>query len=113
MNFADAQEAFASVSQKRSSPRDSGHRKQRPLHTGFSTWVSYQLQALLGSWEKTVTSGKGKEEFACVLSCFNRVQLCNPMDSSPPSSSVLGILQARIQERLAMPFSRGSSQPRD
>ena len=32
---------------------------------------------------------------------------------SPPGSSVRGILQARILEWLAMPFSRGSSQPRD
>ena len=39
--------------------------------------------------------------------------LCNPMDCGPPGSSVLGILQARILEWVAMPFSRGSSQPRD
>ena len=35
------------------------------------------------------------------------------MDYSPPSSSVRGILQARILEWIAIPFSRGSSQPRD
>ena len=35
------------------------------------------------------------------------------MDYSPPGSSVLGIFQARILEWVAMPFSRGSSQPRD
>ena len=39
--------------------------------------------------------------------------LCNPMDCSPPGSSVCGILQARILECVAMPFSRGSSRPRD
>ena len=39
--------------------------------------------------------------------------LCDPMDSSPPGSSVHGILQARILEWLAIPFSRGSSQLRD
>ena len=39
--------------------------------------------------------------------------LCNPMDGSPPGSSVHGILQARILEWVAIPFSRGSSQPRD
>ena len=38
--------------------------------------------------------------------------LCNPMDCSPPGSSVHGILQTRIRERVAMPFSRESSQPR-
>ena len=35
------------------------------------------------------------------------------MDCSPSGSSVPGILQARILEWVAMPFSRGSSQPRD
>ena len=35
--------------------------------------------------------------------------LCNPMDCSLPGSSVHGILQARILERVAIPFSRGSS----
>ena len=35
------------------------------------------------------------------------------MDCSPPDSSVHGILQARILEWVAIPFSRGSSRPRD
>jgi len=35
------------------------------------------------------------------------------LDCSPPGSSVHGILQARILQWVAMPFSRGSSQPRD
>ena len=39
--------------------------------------------------------------------------LCDPMDCSPPGSSVHGILQARILERVAIPFSRGSSRLRD
>ena len=34
--------------------------------------------------------------------------LCNPMDYSPPGSSVHGILQARIREWTAKPSSRGS-----
>ena len=37
--------------------------------------------------------------------------LCDPMDCSPPGSSVHGILQARILEWVAMPSSKGSSQP--
>ena len=36
-----------------------------------------------------------------------------PVDFSPPSSSVRGILQARILEWVATSFSRGSSRPRD
>ena len=38
---------------------------------------------------------------------------CNPMDCSPPGSSVHGILQVRILEWVAIPFSRESSWPRD
>ena len=39
--------------------------------------------------------------------------LCDPMDCSPPGSSVHGILQARILEWVVIPFSRASSWPRD
>ena len=39
--------------------------------------------------------------------------LCNPMDCSPPGSSVHGILQARILEWVAISFSKGSSWPRN
>ena len=50
----------------------------------------------------------------CVLSHFSRDWLfCDPMDCSPPGSSVHAILQARMLEWVAMPSSRGSSRPRD
>ena len=39
--------------------------------------------------------------------------LCNPMNCSPPGSSVREVLQARILEWVTMPSSRGSSHPRD
>ena len=49
---------------------------------------------------------------ACfVLQLF--LTLYDPMDCSPPGSSVHGILQARILEWVAIPLSRGSSWPRD
>ena len=45
------------------------------------------------------------------------LQLCltlyDPMDGSPPGSSIHGILQARILEWVAISSSRGSSRPRD
>ena len=41
------------------------------------------------------------------------LSLCDPMDCSPPDSSVHGILQARTLEWVAIPFSRESSPPRD
>ena len=39
--------------------------------------------------------------------------LCDPIDYSLPGSSVRGILQARILEWVAIPFSRESSEPKD
>ena len=52
------------------------------------------------------------EECLCsvVQSC---VTLCDPLDHSPPGSSVCGISQARILEWVSITFSRGSSWPRD
>ena len=41
------------------------------------------------------------------------VTLCDPIDCSPPDSSVHGILQARILQWVAISSSRGSSQPKD
>ena len=49
----------------------------------------------LGIWQKE------SESHCCV-------QLCDPMDYT-----VYEILQARILDWVAFPFSRGSSQPRD
>ena len=65
--------------------------------------------------KKIYPTFKGKEASARWLrqvtqSCLT---LCDPVDCSPPGSSVRGILQARILEWVAIPFSRGSSQPRD
>ena len=49
----------------------------------------------------------------CRLSPFSGVRLCEPVDCSPPGSSVHGSLQARVLEWVAVPSSRGSSPPRD
>ena len=46
-----------------------------------------------------------------VLVAQSCLTYCNPMDSSPPGFSVHGILQARIFEWVAIPFSRRSSWP--
>ena len=53
--------------------------------------------------------------FVYVYVCVSHsvVSLCNPVDYSLPGSSVYGILQTIILEWVAIPFSRGSSQPRD
>ena len=60
---------------------------------------------------------KGEEEkegllfhIVCTHTCMHAhlcLTLCDPLDYSPPGSSVHGILQARILEWVAMPSSRG------
>ena len=53
------------------------------------------------------TNSRSAKSFQLYLTFFD------PMDGSPTGCSVHGILQARMLERVAMPSSRGSSQPRD
>ena len=53
---------------------------------------------------------KRKKESEVAQSCLT---LCDPMDCCLPGSSVHGILQAIVLEWIAIPFSRGSSWPRD
>ena len=48
-----------------------------------------------------------------VLIAQSCLTLCDPMDCSPPGSSVHGILQTRILERVAIFLSRRSFQSRD
>ena len=49
----------------------------------------------------------------CYLVTKSRLALCSPMYYSLPGSSVHGIFQAKILERVAITFSRRSSWPRD
>ena len=66
------------------------------------------------SWEKTTgtKSWWSQAGHACSVAqpCPT---LCNLMDCSSPGFSVHGILQARILKRVAISYSRGSSQPRN
>ena len=48
---------------------------------------------------------------ACMPKCKVVSDSCDPMDCSPPSSSVHGIFQARILEQVAISYSRESSDP--
>jgi len=75
------------------------------------------LFTLIIPWRGGKKQGE-KKPFVTKKWCVCSVaQLCptlyNPLDCSPPGSSVHGISQARILEWVAISFSRGSSQPRD
>ena len=54
-----------------------------------------------------------KEVKSASVSRSSCLALCDPMNCSPPDSSVHGILQARILELITVPFSKGSYRPRD
>ena len=60
-------------------------------------------------WGMYIGVGKWSKVFVA-QSCLT---LGDPMNYSPPGSSVHRIFQARILEWVAMPSSRGSSWPRD
>ena len=68
-------------------------------------WVSHVFQKLQGDC-------RCKNEWKWKWSCSVVSDSLRPMGCSPQSSSVHGILQARILEWVAISFSRGSSRPR-
>ena len=73
-----------------------------PQEMDFFVWLSICFQKLM----------RGARILLCLVA-QSRLTLCDPMDCSPQGSSVHGILQARILEWVVIPFSRGTSQPRD
>ena len=74
---------------------------------GLDTW----LRSFLEPWGHQVRNHmRGHWVSEVAQSCLT---LCDPMGCSLPSSSVHGILQARILEWVAISFSRVSSRPRD
>ena len=87
----------------------------------LSKWMNILWLCCRGSWqdrrhlqtEVGTRTGKHSWEHLKVLVTQSYPTLCDPMDCSPPGSSVHGLLQARILEWVAIPFSRGSFQPKD
>ena len=75
------------------------------------------LQRKKGSCKVNENTGSGlaHTRLSLVLSPLAQscLTLCDPMHYSLPGSSVHGILQARILEWVAMPYCRGTSQPRN
>ena len=78
------------------------------------------LMSLLRLGDKTINGQDGTsvrtEDFSELCAVLIRSVVSNfwdPVDCSPPGSSVYGILQARILERSAISFSRWSSQRKD
>ena len=78
-----------------------------PVFTLFINWYCLLLRDEMVGWRHQLN---GHESVLVAQSCRT---LCDPMDCSPPGSSVHGISQARILEWVAISCTRGSPQPRD
>ena len=78
----------------------------------WATSLAFWLQSL---YTQPLQSPAQTPNKRCVCAPYLQscLTLCDPMNCSPPSSSVHGILQARILEWVAMPFSMGLSWLRD
>ena len=77
------------------------------LNGGMTSMCSHFVECSLQIFHLTVPAVLA---VSVTQSCLT---LCDPMDCSPPGSSVHGIFKARIPEWVSIPFSRGSSPPRD
>ena len=81
--------------------------------SSFQIWPGEQT-GFLGSPTGVLPFGNGRLTlWPRMLVTQLCLTLCDPMDYSPPGSSVHEILQARILKWIAIPFSRVSSWPRD
>ena len=87
---------------------------------GWHHWLNGQeSEQILGDSEeqgsvhgiaKSLTYQLNNTKMQIKIQCWT---LSDPMDCSPPGSSVPETFQARILEWVAISFSKGSSQPRD
>ena len=83
-----------------------------------SHWEVQKVLKVVGGYlgalthSQSLTSLLLSKSFVLSLS-LSPVRLCDPMDYSPPGSSVHGISQASILEWVAVSSSRGSSRTRD
>ena len=81
--------------------------------TREAQWLTYIEQVWKGSGKHLVSLSWIPSLTSAVTMLISQLcpTLCNPMNQ--PDSSVHRILQARILEWVAIPFSRGSSRPKD
>ena len=89
--------------------------------TGHMAWCRQEIIRFPNETEKQWSHSEGGDgdlvsvppECRWCLLTQSCLTFCNPMDCSPPVSSVRVISQARILEWVVISFSRGSSGPRD
>ena len=80
----------------------------------FSDWRKRKMKLYMQETNDKDTGQKNGKEICCVLSrSVMSNSLWSPWATTHQAPLSMGILQARILEWVAMPSSRGSSQPRD
>ena len=106
--------------------KQSGRGKRHPATAAFWGIRDWTLLTLLGNTPSDSGGPESRAErrtapilaalwpsAALCSAAHSCLTLSDPVDCSPPGSSVHGILQARVLEWVSMPSSRGYSQPRD
>ena len=101
--------------------RHSQHSIPKVLRCFFCTWQGPENDYFLIENNSDFTPNqflvctfkRTKPNITSVCQFLSWVRHCDSVDHSPSDSSVCGILQARILEWLVIPFSRGSSLPRN
>ena len=73
---------------------------------------AWEMGGMLKEWQLGIAAVRDFCCYGCLVTMLCPT-LCEPVDCSPPGSSVRGILQATILEWVAISFSRGSSWSRD
>ena len=87
------------------------------LHCFWTEWeINTSIPGIMsktGSWSMQRNPLEHPGKCVCVLVAQSCPTLWDPTDYSPPGSSVHGVFQAWVLGWVAIPFSRGSSPPRD
>ena len=87
---------------------------QAPNAGGLGSIPSQETRSHMSQQRSKILHAATKTQLCCCCPAARLCPtLCDPMDCCPPGSSVQGIFLARIQEQVAISFSRGSSWLRD
>ena len=98
------EKSFSNPSLSKSTPSPPSHVSHKKCtHLSFSKGKKYSPHPVCQLLNLSPPVKKKKKSTNCSVVSDS----CNPVDCSPPGSSVHGILQARTLEWVAMPFFRG------